>query len=383
MEERLQKLIHASSPTQSPAWAKKWKKQGNQVIGTLCSYIPEEIIQAAGMLPWRITGAWRNIILVEVYYPQSSCSFCMHVLESLLAGELDFLDGVVMTDWSDDTRRLWDIWTHVGKPSLIEIIHIPHQDTALARQELAKELSRFTDKLEKFTKASISTQRLRQEIDTNNRVRDLLTRLYQLRKRVALPLTGAEVMGITLAAMVMPKEQFAAELEALLPCIEGRTAKMKANSPRLMVSSDKLDNPEFLELIEEAGCAVVMDDLDTGSRYFWGPAVNTTEDPFAALAQRYIERPPCPRMYAWESQVAQVTDWVNEFNIDGVVELVLEHSRPREIRTPFLRTSLEKAGIPFISLTRDYYPTNIGQFKTRIEAFVETIRTKKHGSPVS
>jgi benzoyl-CoA reductase subunit C len=34
-----------------------YKKQGKKVIGFFCSYIPEEIIYAGGMLPYRIRPA--------------------------------------------------------------------------------------------------------------------------------------------------------------------------------------------------------------------------------------------------------------------------------------------------------------------------------------
>ena len=38
------------------AYIDQWKKENKQVVGYYCSYIPEELIHALGMLPFRIRG---------------------------------------------------------------------------------------------------------------------------------------------------------------------------------------------------------------------------------------------------------------------------------------------------------------------------------------
>jgi len=34
----------------------QWKKNGKKVVGYTCSYVPDEIFHAAGILPFRIRG---------------------------------------------------------------------------------------------------------------------------------------------------------------------------------------------------------------------------------------------------------------------------------------------------------------------------------------
>ena len=81
MEDRLQYLITANSEDNRVQWAKDWKKQGKKVIGILSSEVPEEVIAAAGMLPFRITGTWsENISHARVYRTENSCGYCNHVL---------------------------------------------------------------------------------------------------------------------------------------------------------------------------------------------------------------------------------------------------------------------------------------------------------------
>ncbi len=48
----------------------------------------------------------------------------------------------------------------------------------------------------------------------------------------------------------------------------------------------------------------------------------------------------------------------------------------RGFRKPFLERWLKEAGVPFMSFERDYYLANVGQLKTRVEAFIETLESE-------
>ena len=99
MEKQLRLLIEANSENNRAQWALDWKEQGKKVMGIMSTYVPEEVIHAAGLLPWGITGTWQeDISHARVYRTESSCSYCNHVLESLLTNELDFLDGIIIGD---------------------------------------------------------------------------------------------------------------------------------------------------------------------------------------------------------------------------------------------------------------------------------------------
>ncbi len=113
--------------------------------------------------------------------------------------------------------------------------------------------------------------------------------------------------------------------------------------------------------------------LSEGSRFFWSVVEESSTDPLLALAKGYLDRPGCPRMSDWEGQISHVMEWVKEFNIDAVLELRLNYSMIRHFRTPFLKSSLEGAGIPFLSLPREHHFANESQLRTRIGAFVELL----------
>ena len=136
-----------------------------------------------------------------------------------------------------------------------------------------------------------------------------------------------------------------------------------------------LDNPGYLNLIEESGL-VAMDDLDTGVRYFTKAVDTTIADPIDALTQRYLSRHGAPRMTSWDIQMEEMIQWVKDFRIDGVINLPQTYCYPQTYRMPFVNMKLKEAGIPSMSIEREYYLANLGQLRTRIGAFSEMLETK-------
>jgi len=374
MENRLRQLIEANKEINRKKWALEWKKEGKKVIGFMSSYVPEEVIWAAGMLPWRITGTWQSghIPHARAYRTDSSCAYCNHVMESVLSGELSFLDGIVSADTDQDLLRTIEVLEYLQKAPFFHCLHIPFFESARTLQFLSDEIRRMMVALESISGEKIKEESLWDSIHTFNRTRHLLTKVYELRKRDNPPLSGAETLGITTAAGVMPKDIFNDELEALLPYLEERKADLHSKHPRILIASEKLDHPGYLEIIEE-NCLVVMDDMDTGSRYFDRNVDNGLTDPTYALAKRNLNRHGSPRMADWDTQFDQVMRWVKEYRINGVISLPLSWCYPQIMHLPFFSRKLKEAGIPHISVNREYQLANEGQLRTRIGAFIEML----------
>ncbi len=377
MEEKLKQLLVANDEQNRIRAALEWKRRGKKIIGVMGDYVPEEVIFAAGMLPWRITGSWRaDVSQATVYRPFNTDSYITHVAESLLAGELDFLDGMVATHLDDDQRRLWDLWIHLGKtPQFVNYLYIPRKTSELCIREFREGIARLVRKLEELAGVKVSKESLSQAIEVYNKWRIHLMELYELRKRDVPPLSGSEFLGLTTASFVMPKDEFDRELGTLLSYLKDRRASLPRVRPRLLVSSEDLDLPLYLKLIEDTGSLVAMDDLNTGSRYCW-QTVDTDSEPLYALARRYLTRPTCPRMFDWDKYIDQLIQWVREFNIHGVLNFPAMYAYWREMLVPYLHDRLEEAGIPVISLHREYHLTNIGQLQTRVGAFLEVVEAR-------
>lgn len=373
MEDKLNDLLSTGSSIYRAGWAYEWQKQGKKVIGVLDTLVPEEVIFAAGMLPWRIQGSWQdNVSLAMIYRVPQSCCFLNHVTQSLLEGEFDFLDGMVASNRDADFVRVWDLWSSLGKTPFTHILDVPIIDSESARRRFANHIRNMISALADFFKVRIDDTSLRNAITVYDKSRSLLRQVYDLRKKEIPPLSGSEFLSLTTAATVMPRDEFNRQIEALLPYLKDHRAHVSAAHPRILLSSDLLDNPAYPELIEQAGCLIAMDDMDTGSRYFRDEIGKVPDDPAYALATHYLNNRSA-RMVDWQDQAEHLIHCVKEFGIDGVLDLPDMYDYPREFRRTYIEEKLKKASIPFMSFERDYHLANAGQLNTRIEAFLEML----------
>jgi len=378
-EERLKNLVEAGRPENKMRRALKWKRESRtgKIIGTIGPNVPDELISAAGIMPLAVSGSWNpSTPRGSAYRPDMGCLYCTHVLESILNGELDYLNGIITTKFDDDFKCLWDVINYLHKPSINHIMYLPHVNTKITLARWRDSVMELKGVMEEIIDRTIYDDDLSKAATEYNTAIGLLRELYELRKGKHPPLTGAEYLGITTAAKAMPIDEFNRELKALFTHIKSRKANFKQPRLRILVSSDHLDNPGYIEVVENAGCVVAMDDLDTGSRYFWNADGETSGDLWNDLAMRYMNI-WSPRMENWEAQVDQLIKWVRDFKIDGVVELRQLYSYPREFMSTYVRERLKKAGIPHLVLRREYHLAGVGQLSTRVEAFLEMLMGKR------
>lgn len=64
---------------------------------------------------------------------------------------------------------------------------------------------------------------------------------------------------------------------------------------------------------------------------------------------------------------------VKEFNVDGVISERLMFCDLWGFEQYMLNKSLKDANIPHLLLEREYIMSGLGQMKTRVQAFLETI----------
>ena len=146
--------------------------------------------------------------------------------------------------------------------------------------------------MEEWLGKTISTEDLDKAIRIYNTNRWLLTELYELRKGEEPPISGAEVMQVVLAGMFMDKAEHNQMLEQLLKELKGRKIDTEGKV-RLMLVGTENDDTQVVEMIEDLGGIVVIDDHCTGSRYFWNEVI-PQEDRLSAITGRLMDKPLCP-----------------------------------------------------------------------------------------
>jgi len=354
--------------------ARKWKETGKRVIGCFPMYVPEEIIHASGILPITLLGTNETVTLADRYMQPYLCHVPRSNLDLALKGRLNFLDGVVFPDICDVLLFLPDIWNiHHPMPFQHTILVAGKLNSVSSQRYLISEFNRLKGALEEFTRRDISGDDLRRSIVTYNQNRDLMHKVYRTRVERPGIFKARDVATLIMTSMLIPKEEHTALLREFLEKAEEKERQQDGNV-RLLVSGGPCDQPqwEILDLIEELGATVVDDDLYVGRRYF---ANNVSESilPIEALAEHYINDVPCPTKHNQDKNYAEyLSDLVEKSRAQGVIILMVKYCEPYSFAYPVVKSELARRGIPHLLVEVDP-PIALGNTRTRLEAFIETL----------
>jgi benzoyl-CoA reductase subunit C len=356
-----------------------YKARGKKVFGWLCTYVPEEIIHAAGALPVRITGYSQEMELEDgnAYLYINNCSFSRSCLQLGLRKEYDFLDGVVGGSTCDGARRLFDLWRYYLKPPFYHVMTVPRKSHERAHQLYYSQVEDFKKHLEEYLELTITDEALLHSIQVLNESRFLLKDLYDLRKLDEPLISGQETMEVLNASFRMVKEDFNVALRQLIGEIKQRDAGIRPKA-RLMLVGSVMNNPEFIKSIEELGVIVVTDELCTSTRYWSDPVVlEGARNPLEAISRRYLNNFPCARMYPGTERFDRIVKLAQEARVDGIISETIRYCVPYAHDIPLLSNRLKEENIPLLTLDVEYGTSGSGQVRTRVQAFLEMVEARK------
>lgn len=354
---------------------------GQKIIGYFCCFVPDEIITALDMIPYRIQGSQNDPIdEADALLEPMACPFARSCFNMALKGQYDFLDGFVAPHSCDTIEHLYHIW-HSNKPSPFNhMINVPHMLGPSSDQFYKNELLYFTKRLEEFSGRKLDLQKLREAIKLYNRRRALLRELYELRKENPPRINGSEITKALVAGMGIPAREHIELIAALINDVKKRPAPNADGLPRIFLWGNEIDDSAFIQLVEECGAHVVMDDLCTGSRFFWED-VPETDDPFDGLVQRYLCT-HCPRSLKpqagnraqdLENRFGYIRQFIAEWKAGGAIFYIVRYCDTCELEGPDLKEYLNGLKLPVLMIEDDYSTSTMGQLRTRIQAFLEMI----------
>lgn len=355
-------------------YAQDWKKRtGGKVVGYFCTYVPEEILYAAGILPVRVLGSHEPQDVTQRHLYAMFCPFCRDVLAQGLKGRYSYLDGIVMAQTCIHLSQAFTAWRfHVPTDYKYYIVMPAKVQTPRAKPLLISELVDFKKSLEEWTGKEITDKALDEAIEVYNTHRRLLNQIYELRKPEPPLLYGAEAVEMVVSSQMSDKREHNQLLEKALKELPQRKGGPKPGT-RLMIVGSEDDDTEFMRMVETLSANIVADEHCTGSRYFWNEVV-PEEDRLAAIATRYLRRPPCP-VKDWEMRLRfeHTLKLAKDYNVQGALLIQQKFCDPHEFDIPPLKNFLESNGIPCYFLEFDV-TVPFGQFRTRVEAFLETLQ---------
>jgi benzoyl-CoA reductase subunit C len=363
-------------------YATDWKKRtGGKVLGYFCTYAPEEVLYAAGVLPVRILGGHETPSLVTPHIFDMWCPFCRDCLNQGLQGKYNgYLDGIMETNACLHARQAFGAWVlHVPTPWNYWFVMPNAVRSHRAKKFLRGELEDFKKAVEKWTGKTITDKDLDEGIEIMNTNRRLMKKVYEFRKQANPPITGTEAMTMVWASQLMDKREHNKLLEQLIEALPKRKLE-RETGVRLMIIGSENDDRPFMEMVEnDLKGTFVIDEHCTGSRYFWNEVI-PDKDRLQAIANRYLDRVPCPNK-DWgmedcsRKRFPHVLQLAKDYGVQGALLIQQKFCDPHELDIPSLRRYLESNGIPCYFLEFEV-TVPVGQFKIRVEAFLEQIEAE-------
>ena len=349
-------------------------------IGYLCTYVPEEIIHAAGFSPVRIAPSTTPPTRADAHLQSYTCCLARSCLDQALAGKLDDLAGVVFAHTCDTLQGLADIW-HAAFPNLfVETVVGPVAlNSPHAQQYLVAELRRFTAALEKHFAVRVTDDALRASIRLYNTRRRTLADFYARRAEF----TAVQWFNVMNTALTTPPEEFVtlaphasagvhnSQLTTLAPHASAGVRNSQS-AIRLVLVGATIDEPTLPQILDDLGARIVADDFCNGARYF-DTLVAEEGDPIEAIAVRELTRATCPCKHrALGYREERLLKLVKDNRADGVIFYHKKFCDPHAWDYPPLSAALDREKIPHLLLEVEQVAP-VGQTRVRVEAFLEML----------
>ncbi len=360
------------------------KAAGRKVIGSFCVFVPEEIVRAAdATLVGLCTGADFATEEVEKLLPRNTCSLIKSAFGFKLGKVCPYIesaDMIVGENTCDGKKKSYEVLNDLV-PNLY-VMDLPQMKSDEGRALLKAEYLRFKKAVEKLTGVTIDAARLKKGIMIVNNKRKAIRRLSGLRKADPAPISGLDALLTNQVFFYDDPVRFTDSVNKICEELEERIEKSEGvfpkGRPRVLLSGCPMAVPNWKVpwIIETSGAVIAGEEScvgERGTRNLTGDTGNTVEELMEAIVDRYFQV-DCAIFTPNPDRLNHVKEMFKEYKADGVIHYSLQFCQPYITESMPVEKALEDENIPTLRIETDYSMEDIGQLKTRIEAFIEQIK---------
>jgi benzoyl-CoA reductase/2-hydroxyglutaryl-CoA dehydratase subunit BcrC/BadD/HgdB len=369
--------------------------QDKPLIGTTCIHAPEELVHALGATPVRLcNGSYHYDQIGGDFMPAKSCSLVKATLGMLSTGEkavprIGSLQLVVNPTTCDQKKKASAMIEGMGYP-VYDLELPPAKESEESRLYWQRSVRNFARHLSQVTGKKLKRENLKAAIEKSARAQRAFRTLHNLRKSQPALFLGKDAFLVTNAFFFDDIERWTEAVEQLNDELQERleagyqAAQRKA--PRILFTGSPpiFPNLKLPLLIEEAGGVVVADETCSANRMLYDmTAVDEWRlyDMVDALADSSLKPCTCPIFTRNDDRRRRLLELAGSFAADGVVYQAFAGCHVYEMEQRSIAEALQAEGIPMLYVETDYSPDDLGQLSTRVEAFLESIKTRKRRRP--
>jgi len=360
------------------------KAAGRKIIGSFCVFVPEEIVRAVdATLVGLCTGADFATEKVEELLPRNTCSLIKSAFGFKLGKVCPYIesaDMVVGENTCDGKKKSYEVLT--GLVPNLYVMDLPQVKSVEGRNLLRAEYVRFKQTVEELTNITIDADRLRKGIEIVNNKRKAIHRLSSLRKADPAPISGLDALLVNQVSFYDDPVRFVGSVNKICDELESRIEKgigaVPKGTPRILISGCPMAVPNWKVpwIIESAGAVIVGEEScvgERGTRNLTDDSGGTVDELMETIVERYF-KVDCAIFTPNPDRLDHVVEMLEAYKADGVIHYGLQFCQPYIIESMPLEKNLEQKDIRTLRIETDYGMEDVGQLKTRVEAFVELIK---------
>ena len=367
------------------------REEGKVCVAYTCENVPEPLLNLDGTFSVRLHAPNTGSMDIATYYMTNLlCEPSRALLERAIEGGFNFADCVITPDGCTMINRAvenMELLKTMGKDNpkfFHEYMEIAFKNTDNdVNLSVLQCRNHILKPLHENYGIDISDEAIRRAVEKHNRLCRVIREIGNFRKEEKPRITGYEFHVLCLASYVCPKHLILEKLEETLEELKTREPDDKPWRARVLLVGSEVDDSGFVKLIEECGAFVCCDRFCFGS-YPGRLEISLTEDEDALtqVCRHYIRNCHCPRMMSMDKVYGRkqfVADLAKEYGAEGVIYEQVKFCDPWAYERMLGSSMLQHDfGYPVLSVDRPYnIASSVGQMRTRVQAFVESIEIKK------
>lgn len=347
--------------------------QGKKVIGCLPVYCPEEIVQAAGMVPFAIWGAEMEISSAKQYFPPFFCSIAQTSLEMGLSGRLDKLSAVLIPVLCDTLKCLGQNWkAGVKNIPFIPVIHPQNRKIEAGVVFLSKQYQKIAAELGKISGQEVTEAALQKAIEDFNKHRAVMREFSEIAAQYPDLISPLQRNAVIKSGGFMDKNEHAKLVSEIIAECKKQPVKPWSGH-KVLVTGIIADSPALLKILADNKFAIVADEVAQESRQF-RTDVPHDADPYRALALQIANMEGCSVLYDPEKKRASlIVDLAKKHGAKGVIYVQTKFCDPEEFDYPVIKKAADKAGLPLVNIEVDQQMRSYEQARTALQTFADVL----------
>ena len=350
---------------------------GKKVVGVMPYFCPEELVYAAGMLPFGLWGAAIQANDSKRYFPAFICSILHTTLEMGIKGQLDDLSAIMIPICCDSLKGMGANWEYgVGhKVPVINVAYAQNRKIEAGVEFTASQFRKIRKQLEEIAGNEITDDALAQAVAVYNENRDAILCFSKAAATHPKEISAQTRSAVLKAGYFMDR---AKHTEMLREITEELSALPASDEGYLKIVTTGIlaDMPGFLELIDKNNMVIADDQIaqeSVGAR----TQTPVTEDPILGMAQRLSDIEGCSVLYdLGKFRGKQLVSLAQEAGAAGILFVLTKFCDPEEYDYVPVKRMTDAAGIPMLQVEIDQQMKNFAQAESALQAFAEMLRER-------